>query len=215
MTDTLERLYFTTDFVALLGSLDLYIEYELSIAEAEELRKLPAIGAGGLPVNFEDAQRWAVVRNTKLHKEALEYQAAGHRYDLPMGYCDFDSNEKWVAYQSTSGTVHVVDSNGENAVYLPKERQLGHHHTMISLIKAGWSADDIDAWYINTWRLLHECDNKLQMVQKIADRLNPVLVPLGFPHRQTPEEYLAKHDNREAVTPWIEGAEFEREILEW
>ena len=203
MTATLERLYFTTDFVALLESLDLYIEYELSIAEAEELRKLPAIGDGGLPVKFEDAQRWAVERNTTLHKEALEYEAAGHGYDLPMGYCAFDSNENWVAYRSTSGTVHTVDSAGENAVFLPKTRQFGHHHTMISLIKAGWSADDIDVWYDNSWRLLHESETieeKLQMVQKIADRLNPVLVPLGFPARQTPEEYLA---------------EFEGEILEY
>lgn len=119
-----------------------YVEAELTFEQFEIFERW--CSGSRLAGGYEAARDWAERHLAFLDKEASEYEAEGYGYDLPLGYCAFAAIPGFVLYETTRGTLLVVDKDGSYYVRIPTSRCGGYHHNILQNLQDGWTEQQID-----------------------------------------------------------------------
>ena len=119
-----------------------YVEAELTFAQFEVFERW--CSGSHLAGGYEAARNWAERHLAFLDKEASEYEAEGYGYDLPLGYCAFAAIPCFVMYETTRGTLLIVEEGDRYYVRIPTSRCGGYHHNILQNLLDGWTEEQID-----------------------------------------------------------------------
>ena len=169
-----------------------YVTFEVSPQQFRDIERL--CSGSGLDGDLKTAIAWIVSHSGDLHQEALRYEEQGDGYGLPMGHCDFYTDEETAAiYQTTSGTIFCVTEEAWT-IALPIKRSQGHHHRVIALVLGGLTFEEMD-FFDRIYRLEGE-EYKAGLIQR-KERYDPILIPLGYEPQESWEEYLQREALRQ------------------
>lgn len=135
--------------------------------------------------NFENAHEWAKARTERF---ALEDRLGKNGYYSLNGEfilferCRYVANDSAVAYETMSGTIFAVFSDGTTKILLPKTRQFGFHHAVIELAATGFTVKD-----------LHRLFNTVSL--DVYNEKAKVWKQLGFPALESSFEAFAENFN--------------------
>ena len=154
------------EYLVNAGLAEDYVEAELDFVQFEIFERW--CSGSHLAGGYEAARDWSERHLAFLDKEASEYEAEGYGYDLPLGYCAFAAIPGFVMYETTRGTLLVVEEGDRYYVRIPTRRCGGYHHNILQNILDGWTEEQIDR-RINGHRYITRDRSESETVDDYSD----------------------------------------------